>query len=707
MDSRCLFQFKRAVSPHIAVRDSFAIPRDSEILSAIQRELAANATSNDSVTLLETAGGVLSPALSGIPQADFYRPLRLPVLLVADHKLGGIGVSISAFESLRLRGYDIDSVVVFKDDVYENYAYIQEYLESHNVQTIVLPEPPERNTVKEEDDRAMLKYFDELSQSPVLDSLIDSVSLKHQSRLQDLESMAKRSDESIWHPFTQHQTRAEKDIMTIDSAYGDFFQTLNSSTAGDSEAVLRPTYDGSASWWTQGLGHGNPDLSLTAAHAAGRYGHVMFANAVHEPALLLAETLLENSGNSRLKKVFYTDNGSTGTEVAVKMALNAASRRYGWESNADDIKILGLKGSYHGDTIGAMDCSEPSAYNKVVHWYSGKGVWLDFPQVKMRKGEWVVESPAGMEDGFGPPKPFQSLSAIFDLDYRDPTLYEAHISRQLEQISAQGIKLGALMMEPIILGAGGMLLIDPLFQQTLIKIVRSSTSLISPGSSSRPSDPETWTGLPVIHDEVFTGLYRLGAFTSSSFLNVDPDISVHAKLLTGGLVPLAVTLASQSIFDSFLGDQKAQALLHGHSYTAHAVGCEVARKSVQTMMDMEKNGAWSDFQSSWLSATSGGRTNEPWSMWSQDFVSQVSHLERVHGVVTLGSVLAVELKDEGQGGYSSNVANDVQRNLMNPGPGELSVHSRVLGNVIYFMTSQTAALETVRTVERRLFQVLS
>ena len=107
---------------------------------------------------------------------------------------------------------------------------------------------------------------------------------------------------------------------------------------------------------------------------------------------------------------------------------------------------------------------------------------------------------------------------------------------------------------------------DPAFQRKLIEMVRSRPDLVDPSASSARESPD-WSGMPVVFDEVFTGLYRLGQFNCNKFLNATPDIVVNAKLLTGGLVPLCTTAASQAIFDAFLSDSKADALLHGHSYT--------------------------------------------------------------------------------------------------------------------------------------------
>jgi dethiobiotin synthetase/adenosylmethionine--8-amino-7-oxononanoate aminotransferase len=99
----------------------------------------------------------------------------------------------------------------------------------------------------------------------------------------------------------------------------------------------------------------------------------MFASAINQPSIELAQLLLEGHQNPRLSKVYFTDNGSTGMEVAIKMALRASCQRYGWDHKKNDIEILGLRGSYHGDTMGVMDASEPSTYNTKVEWYRPRG----------------------------------------------------------------------------------------------------------------------------------------------------------------------------------------------------------------------------------------------------------------------------------------------------------------------------------------------
>ena len=279
--------------------------------------------------------------------------------------------------------------------------------------------------------------------------------------------MAADAHKKIWYPFTQQKLLTQENITTIDAARGDFFHTLIPQAQHGSKptrnALLQPSFDGSASWWTQGLGHANPSLTLAAAYAAGRYGHVMFAEAIHEPALALAETLLKGMQNPRLSRVFFSDNGSTGVEVALKMALRAARVRYGWTADSP-ISIIGLKGGYHGDTMGAMDSAEPSIFNEKVEWYDGKGIWFDYPTVKCVRGRWVVEVPETLEDGeLGPSEEFETLSEVFDIPVREARQeqqrYERYIEKELKRHVDQGRNFGALVMEPVAIGAGGMLLV--------------------------------------------------------------------------------------------------------------------------------------------------------------------------------------------------------------------------------------------------------
>jgi dethiobiotin synthetase/adenosylmethionine--8-amino-7-oxononanoate aminotransferase len=344
--------------------------------------------------------------------------------------------------------------VVFSNEKYRNDGYLLPYFSRHGIPLTVLPPPPPK-TEGPSDQAAMQKYYKKTSSK--LKITIESLEARHAARIANVTSMPGRANKKIWYPFTQHVDVSENSIQAIDSAHDDFFQTYTPTNSTDKD-LLKPKFDGSASWWTQGLGHANPDLTLAAAHAAGRYGHVMFPGSIHAPALELAELLLEKLGNPRLARVFYSDNGSTGCEVALKMALRASRLRYGWGPD-EKVDIIGLKGAYHGDTIGVMDCADPGPYNAEVEWYQGRGFWFDFPKVAMKDGVWKITMPQEMG---GEEIEFQSLADIFNVEGREQgkvaELYANYIKAELKRvIKDEGRKFGAVMIEPVILGAGGML----------------------------------------------------------------------------------------------------------------------------------------------------------------------------------------------------------------------------------------------------------
>ncbi|EPQ62569.1 Bgt-66 [Blumeria graminis f. sp. tritici] len=769
--TRCLHQLDEPVSPHLAAqRKPSSYISDVRIRGDTISQLHLCAKAGPGTVLVETAGGVNSPTPSGTIQSDMYRPLRLPVCLVADSRLGGISATISAYESLHIRGYDVNAILQFENSSWQNHVYLQDYFKERGVLSMIIPPPPSRLPSAKEEQKSISEYYTKVSTLDCVEETLHKLISMHENRIQELDRLSSDAHSTIWYPFTQHKLISPQTIMPIDSASGDFFQTIplkNELLSSDgTDALLSATFDGSASWWTQGIGHGSPNLSLAAAYAAGRYGHVIFAGNIHAPALQLAKTLLNNLSNPRLSRVFFSDNGSTGIEVATKMALTATSTRYKYsQKETEKLGVVALKGSYHGDTIGAMDCSEPGIFNEKVHWYQGRGYWFEFPRVSMRNGQWRVTLPEEMfeinskasseqkfpfhsspqvegsqnidKDSF---HVFPTLAKIFDIRLRLKTgcaeLYREYIFQTLQRLTQkEGRKFGAVIMEPVILGAGGMQLVDPLFQHILVDVVRTSPHLFGSNEKSQTSIEHDWRGLPIIFDEVFAGIYRLGRFSAASFLQTHPDISVHAKLLTGGLVPLCCTTSSESIFEAFFSSSKADALLHGHSYTAHPVGCHVANTSLQIMMNLDvssaswqkaRNDWWShennsqlkdhssldtiheDLQTTMPASDKHGLPNDRpvvWSVWSYEFISKLS-CQTMEGsrlsVIALGSVLAIDIHDE-VNGYTSNITAGLQEYLLK-GSEELKVHVRVLGSVIYVMASQTSEPETLRNIEAHLFK---
>ncbi|KAJ3311371.1 hypothetical protein HDV04_004096 [Boothiomyces sp. JEL0838] len=622
---KTLFKYTDPVSPHLAAIQESRIVDDDDFVGKVKEEVELS-QDQAGVVFIETAGGVNSPTISGTLQGELYKRFGHDAILIGDSKLGGISTTISAYESLLLRGYKIPLILMF-DSNYKNHEIIEKECKT---KVILLEQSPSKHQDSEIDIKNMVSYY----QRQNLDRIVEFLNDYHKNRIHDLEEM--KNAKGVWWPFTQHDL--VKRVMVVDSAVGDKFFVYENGK-------IKQLFDGCASWWTQGLGHGNTKLALAAGKAAGRYGHVISPETIHEPKHLLTQKLLELT-NNHFSRVFYSDNGSTAMEVAVKMAFNTFIKRNQKELPTDSLKIIGIQGGYHGDTIGAMDLSDPNVFNSRVSWYTGKGMWFDAPVWELSQGKHIVTNIPNRE-----PVQYDRLSDIFAQSRSDlKGYYRELIISRLKQATEDGMVFGSLVLEPVVLGAGGMLFIDPLFQRTLVEVVR---------------EPQTWNPksppIPVIFDEIFVGMYRLGNNlpSVSPLLGVQPDITSFAKCLTGGLLPLAVTLSTDEVFQSFRGNTKMDALLHGHSYTAHPVGCSVALESLELYKNLKGN------------------------EWNPSKILQLSKLSKIKRVNALGTVLVVELTST-ESGYLSNAAGDFVKNLYENG-----VFVRTLGNVVYIMASQT------------------
>ncbi|CAN1192876.1 Bifunctional dethiobiotin synthetase/7,8-diamino-pelargonic acid aminotransferase, mitochondrial [Linum perenne] len=649
-----LYAWKEAVSPHLAAeRENFTVS-DSSLVNRLEKHLTTSLEGEfvkedkPAFCIVETAGGVASPGPSGTLQCDLYRPFRLPGILVGDGRLGGISGTVSAYESLKLRGYDVVAVV-FVDHGLANEDSLQSYFRNR-VPILVLPSIPSDMS------NDLVEWFRDSDK--LFDSLRDIMLSAFEERIRRLNDMPKKAGDTLWWPFTQHKLVPEGTVTVIDSRLGENF------------AVYKI------------------ELAREMGYAAGRFGHVMFPENVYEPSLECALLLLEGVGKGWASRVFFSDNGSTAIEIALKMAFRKFCFENGMlfcveSSNTTErsfmLKVLALKGSYHGDTLGAMEAQAPSSYTGFTQqpWYSGRGFFMDPPAVCMCNNKWMVTLPPGMDlnDLHLMETTFNTRDEIFDKSRDRSDLAQAYltyISKQLLSFSEKEstVHIGALIIEPVIQAAGGMLLIDPLFQRVLVNECRRKN-------------------IPVIFDEVFTGFWRLGVETASELLGCVPDIACFAKLMTGGVIPLAATLATEAVFDVFTGDSKLNALLHGHSYSAHAMGCTAAAKAIKWFKDPQTN----------VNIVSEGLLCE---MWDAELVASISRHHSVERVIALGTVCAVELRAEGKNaGYGSTYARELVMKLREDG-----VYMRPLGNVIYLMSTPLTKPHTCNQLLLTLFSRL-
>mmetsp|Transcript_9877 Transcript_9877/g.12502 ORF Transcript_9877/g.12502 Transcript_9877/m.12502 type:complete len:926 (+) Transcript_9877:152-2929(+) len=720
-EGHTLFRWDTPASPHLASRKENKPASDDQVLSKLKMNIndIHNKYEDGSVIFIETAGGVLSPSCASplntrprhasgssqnettgditdnwgwSTQGDLYQPLHLPVILVGDGRLGGISATLSALESLLTRGYDVNAIALIEDSADtsghgSNLPALKEYasrclaLRSGSGRALLsdvencivsFPSVPADINIPLDD------WFKSEEVIETSARLSEHLVRQWGDHIDTLGGMRDKGTKVLWWPFTQHQGHNDKNksATLIDGASGDNFSIL---TDGVNNMERTDHFDACASWWTQGLGHGESSIGLAAAAAAGRYGHVIFPDVVHEPATTLADRLVNSDsgpGKGWASRVFFTDDGSTAVEVAIKMGMKKFAKDHNINIANNDVvlTVCAQKDCYHGDTLGVMDVAEPSIFNEGQHpWYEPKGLFLDYPTVRYKDGSVGITFPSEDND-----HGLTSVKDMFDVGKRiSSNLYNEYFDSienewNLYEAKQESRLIGSLLIEPILLGAGGMKFIDPLWQRALIEVARSKN-------------------VPVIFDEVASGLYRLGVRSCREILLVDPDIAAYAKLLTGGLIPMSVTLATEEVFQTFLGDSKAEALLHGHSYTAHPVGC------VSSIHALDAYDALFRGQQK----KSNDRSIMPSMVeyFDQVEVAELSKLDLVQEAMAVGTVLAVTIKPDrsGSGYAAAGKSIPIVKKLFESG-----VYARPLGNVVYIMVSPLTSREECS----RLSQIL-
>ena len=388
-------------------------------------------------------------------------------------------------------------------------------------------------------------------------------------------SLIDRDRAVLWHPYTQ-MLNAVPPIPVV-RAEGVYLHTEDG----------RDILDGISSWWVNIHGHSHPKLNEALAKQARELEQVIFAGCTHRPAVELAEHLLAILP-AGLARIFYSDNGSTAVEVAIKMALQFWSNR-----GEARTKFVALRNSYHGDTVGAMSTSEDTAFTR----------------------------------------PFRSL--MFHVEHC------ANLSEMEMQLRAGDV--AAVMIEPILQGAGGMIVWPAEFVAGVRKLCDQHGALL-------------------IADEVLTGFGRTGKMFACEHAGITPDVICLSKALTAGYLPLGVTATTSALYDAFLSEDRSKTFFHGHSFTANPLACAVALASLDLFRDTPvlENVARLERQ-------------------LQAGLEPLRNCEHVTDVRVIGGVGAVELRAD-RPGYFAQIgpklaATFLDRNLL----------LRPLGNVVYFM----------------------
>jgi adenosylmethionine-8-amino-7-oxononanoate aminotransferase len=285
-----------------------------------------------------------------------------------------------------------------------------------------------------------------------------------------------------------------------------------------------------SSWWVNVNGHCRQEIAQAIYQQSLELDHVLFAGFTHQPAQDLASGLIERLPQG-IDKIFFSDNGSTAIEVAIKMALQF------WRNIGDERKNLFLtfEGGYHGDTVGAMSVGGSSAF------------WNPYRQLMF---ETIIA-------------PFPST---FEGDAEIDRKEEIALCKIKSLIDNHAGSIAAAIIEPLVQGAAGMKMCRPQFLLKLSNLVASANIL-------------------TIYDEVMTGFGRTGEWFAASKAGTHPDIICLSKGIAGGFLPLAVTGCSNTVYEAFLSDDRRNTLYHGHSFTANPISCAAGVASLKLLRD--------------------------------------------------------------------------------------------------------------------------
>ncbi len=396
----------------------------------------------------------------------------------------------------------------------------------------------------------------------------------------EASSWVVRDKACIWHPFTQAQTAPP--VIPIVRGQGAYLY------AETGEAYL----DGISSWWVNLHGHAHPYIAEKISKQALELEHVIFAGYTHPQAITFAERLLRILQLGKAK-VFYSDNGSTAVEAALKMAFQAAG---------NGKTLLSFKDAYHGDTFGAMAAAGKTHYNRPFWPYLFKVHSIPAPIPGKEEESW----------------------------------------REFEGALATG-EVAAFIFEPLLQGCGGM---RPHSREYLEKMMKACQQ----------------RGIITIADEVMTGFGRTGPLFTSGILNLTPDIVCLAKGITGGFVPLGVTVAKEFLYNAFLSPDPSRAFLHGHSYTANPLACAAANASLDLLLRHECAEARAMIE-----------------LAHQSFQTRWKGHPKLLRCDVIGTILALEYAEE-DGSYFHPLGKKLLRFFQNEG-----ILLRPLGNVLYIL----------------------
>lgn len=393
--------------------------------------------------------------------------------------------------------------------------------------------------------------------------------------------LEKADVKNIWHPFSPLTGAAP---IVIKKARGVWLETH------DGRRIL----DAISSWWVNIHGHAHPKIAAAIARQAHRLEQVIFAGFTHKPAIKLSEKLL-GILPSGFTKIFFSDDGSTSTEVALKLAI-----QYWHNKGISRKKILAIEGAYHGDTFGAMSVGSRGIFNHPFDDFLFQVTFIPFPE------------------GNGQ----NSIDAMKELANED---------------------YAAFIYEPLVQGAAGMRMYEPETLEQLLRLAKKQ-------------------GIICIADEVMTGFGRTGKKFASDYMDTKPDMMCLSKGLTGGFLPMGLTVVNQQVEDAFSSPELAQTFFHGHSYTANPMACAAANASMKLLL-----------KKSTLARIQQIETKH------RAFVDTLPSTSHILNVRMRGTILALELVADDKG-YGSRFKERIYNYFL-----KKDILLRPLGNVLYLL----------------------
>jgi adenosylmethionine-8-amino-7-oxononanoate aminotransferase len=418
----------------------------------------------------------------------------------------------------------------------------------------------------------------------------------------------------LWYPYTQAKTAPP--CLKVKSADGVWLHLEDG----------RQLLDCISSWWVNLHGHAHPEIAAAIYQQALQLEHVIFAGLTHDPAEQLAEQLIQHLPQP-LNRIFYSDNGSTAVEVALKIAY-----QYWLNQGQQRTTFLAFDAAYHGDTFGAMAVGARSLFTSAFQNLLFAVEFLPFPET------WIGDDQIEQKEA----------AAI------------AHLTTLLSQ-SPQ--RYAAILIEPLVQGAGGMRMCRDSFLQQLSQVAQQF-------------------GVLLIFDEVMTGFGRTGDWFASVRSQVSPDLICLSKGLTGGFLPLAVTACTEVIYEAFYSDDPLKTLYHGHSYTANPLGCAAAVASLKLLQ--QNAAAFQTMAAKHLR-----------------HLQQLKSHAHVHRLRVTGTIAAMDIMTQEQEGYLNQVSLKIRQQAIDRG-----LLLRPLGNVLYLMPPYCISEDELTQVYDGIDQIL-